>query len=92
MARRTAPTRVKTTAECHWVELERGSADLIEVIEATEELSVFTLGRIICAMLWIFTWGGTAAMHWRRTEGFRTDLLGAAASLFVAVGIVWLMR
>lgn len=90
MARR--PVRVQTLAECHWVELERGSADLIEVVEATEELSVFTVGRILCAMLWVATWGATSLAHWRRTQGYRTDLMGAAASVFVALGIVWFMR
>lgn len=83
---------VKSLAECHWVELERGSADFIEVIEATEELSVFTVGRLICALLWCATWATTARVHWDRTEGYRMDLVGALASVSVAVGIVWIMR
>lgn len=92
MIQQRSKSAAKTIAECHWVEMERGAADIVEVVEATEELSVFTLGRIICALLWIATWATTTSVHWRRTEGYRMDLVGAIAGVFVAAGFVWLMR
>lgn len=85
-------TRAKTTAECHWVELQHGAGDAIELIEATEELSVFTVGRIICALAWCVTWAMSATAHWRRTAGARIDMMGALGIAAVAAGLIVLMR
>lgn len=64
----------------------------IEIIEATEELSVFTVGRIVCAVMWLGLWFTTTHTHWKQTPGVRIDRVGMVGVVAVAAGLLWLMR